>query len=155
MINFPTVYDNGAGAGFQPLAIQSMRLHCMMNDAISDDLGWHKVLRLLHFLNAFAQQLTIFQRKQSIVRFLSDTDIGYSRTCYVCKMVQQPAHRLYPVLRVPITVNLINSSWEKRRGHIQGGQKAGHGLVIIILSKLNRLKKITGRFLGKFAVRWI
>jgi len=154
MINFPTVYDNGAGAGFQPLAIQSIRLHCMMNDAISDDLGWHKVLRLLHFLNAFAQQLTIFQRKQSIVRFLSDTDIQPNLLCMqngatACSSPLSCSTSTY------ITVNLINSSWEKRRGHIQGGQKAGHGLVIIILSKLNRLKKITGRFLGKFAVKWI
>jgi len=39
---------------------------------------------------------------------------------------------------------------------IQGGlKKRGHRLVTIILSNLNRLKKFTGRFLGKFAVIWI
>ena len=35
------------------------------------------------------------------------------------------------------------------------GQKTGHRPVTIILSNLNRLKKITGRFLGKLAVKWI
>jgi len=34
-------------------------------------------------------------------------------------------------------------------------KKRGHTLMTIILSNLNRLKKITGRFLGKFAVKWI
>jgi len=34
-------------------------------------------------------------------------------------------------------------------------KKRGHRLMTIILSNLNRLKKFTGRFLGKFAVKWI
>jgi len=34
-------------------------------------------------------------------------------------------------------------------------KKRGHRLVTIILSNLNRLKKFTGRFLDKFAVKWI
>ena len=34
-------------------------------------------------------------------------------------------------------------------------QKRGHRLMTIILSNLNRLKHFTGRFLGKFAVKWI
>ena len=33
--------------------------------------------------------------------------------------------------------------------------KRGNILMTIILSILNRFKKITGRFLGKFAVKWI
>ena len=49
------------------------------------------------------------------------------------------------------------------RGHkaldvldIQGGpKKRGRRLMTIILSNLNRFKKIIGRFLGKFAVKWI
>jgi len=42
-------------------------------------------------------------------------------------------------------------------GYIQDGPKKwAHRLMTIILSNLNRLKKIfTGRFLGKFAVKWI
>ena len=37
-----------------------------------------------------------------------------------------------------------------------GQKKWAHRLMTIILSNLNRLKKIfTGRFLGKFAVKWI
>ena len=40
--------------------------------------------------------------------------------------------------------------------NIQGGpKKRGHGLLTIILSNVNRFKKITGRFLSKFAVKWI
>ena len=41
--------------------------------------------------------------------------------------------------------------------NIQGGpRKRGHRLVTILLSNLNRFtKKITGRFLGKFAVKWL
>jgi len=36
------------------------------------------------------------------------------------------------------------------------GQKWGHRLMTIILSNLNRSKKFfTGRFLSKFAVKWI
>jgi len=35
------------------------------------------------------------------------------------------------------------------------GQKVGHRLVTIILSNLNRFKKITGRLLGKVVVKWI
>jgi len=36
------------------------------------------------------------------------------------------------------------------------GKKAGCGLTTIILSNVNRFKKIvTGRFLGKFAVKWV
>ena len=40
---------------------------------------------------------------------------------------------------------------------IQGGpKKRGRRLMTIILSNLNRFKKkIIGRFLGKFAVKWI
>ena len=39
---------------------------------------------------------------------------------------------------------------------MQGGpKKRGHRLVSIILSNLNRLKKVTGKFLGKFAIKWI
>jgi len=34
-------------------------------------------------------------------------------------------------------------------------KKAGHRLVNIILSNLDRFKKITGRFLGQFAVKWL
>ena len=34
-------------------------------------------------------------------------------------------------------------------------KKWGQRLVTIILSNLNRLKKFTGRFVGKFAVKWI
>jgi len=37
-----------------------------------------------------------------------------------------------------------------------GPEKRGHRLMTIILSDLNRFrKKITGRFLSKFAVKWI
>jgi len=36
-----------------------------------------------------------------------------------------------------------------------GAKKAGHRLMTIILSNLNRIKKFTGRFLGEFAVKWI
>jgi len=35
------------------------------------------------------------------------------------------------------------------------GQKWDHRLVTIILSHLTDLKKMTGRFLGKFVVKWI
>jgi len=39
---------------------------------------------------------------------------------------------------------------------LQGGpKKPGHRLRTIILSKLNRFKKITEKFLGKFAVKGI
>jgi len=39
---------------------------------------------------------------------------------------------------------------------LQGGpKKRGHRLVTILLSNLNRLKKFTGRFLGKFSVKLI
>jgi len=39
---------------------------------------------------------------------------------------------------------------------VQGGQKWGHRLVTTILSILNRFNKFfTGRFLGKFAVKWM
>jgi len=34
-------------------------------------------------------------------------------------------------------------------------KKRGRRLMTIILSNLNRLKKFTGRFLSKFAVKWI
>ena len=36
-----------------------------------------------------------------------------------------------------------------------GQKKRGYELMTIILSNLNRFKKFTGRFLGKFAVKWI
>ena len=41
--------------------------------------------------------------------------------------------------------------------YVQGGpKKQGHGLTTIILSNLNRFKNFfTGRFRGKFAVKWI
>ena len=41
--------------------------------------------------------------------------------------------------------------------HVHGGPKKwGHRLMTITLSNLNRFfKKITARFLGKFAVKWI
>ena len=40
--------------------------------------------------------------------------------------------------------------------YLQGGpKKRGHRLMTIMLSNLNRFKKNTGRFLGKFAVKWI
>jgi len=42
------------------------------------------------------------------------------------------------------------------REYLQGGpKKRGYELMTIILSNLNRFKKFTGRFLGKFAVKWI
>jgi len=42
---------------------------------------------------------------------------------------------------------ILNTGWTKKRGH---------RLMTIILSILNRFKKFfTGRFLGKFAVKWI
>jgi len=40
--------------------------------------------------------------------------------------------------------------------HYRVGQKWGHRLMTIILSVLNRFKNFfTGRFLSKFAVKWI
>ena len=44
----------------------------------------------------------------------------------------------------------------RRRRHLQGRPKKWvHRVMTIILSNLNRFKKITGRFLGKFVVKWI
>jgi len=44
----------------------------------------------------------------------------------------------------------------KKAPYIQGGPKKwGHRLMTIILSDLNRFKKINGRFLGIFVVEWI
>ena len=47
--------------------------------------------------------------------------------------------------------------WVTRtRRDIQGGpKKRGHRVMTTILSNLNRFNFFTGRFLGKFAVKWI
>jgi len=50
------------------------------------------------------------------------------------------------------------NSWTDRLNHYTGwAKKRGHRLMTIILSNLNRFEKnvFTGRFLGKFAVKWI
>jgi len=52
--------------------------------------------------------------------------------------------------------NKVNYRKGTARRCVQGGQKRDHRLIAIILSNLNRFQIFfTGRFLGKFAVKWI
>ena len=65
------------------------------------------------------------------------------------------ARRPTAVLLTPANIALTELNRNRLKYRVKG-KKAGHRLITIILSNLNRFKKcFSGRFLGKFAANWI
>jgi len=65
------------------------------------------------------------------------------------------ARRPTAVLLTPANIALTELNRNRLKYRVKG-KKAGHRLITIILSNLNRFKKcFSGRFLGKFAAKWI
>jgi len=86
------------------------------------------------------RQLTRFRLTQRVAR-----SVGGSRAS--CRF--RASRRIQTERQAPLHALCVTTT------AYRVGQKQGHLLVTIILSNLNRVKKITGRFLRKFAVKWI